>query len=192
MTADTLPPALAEFVDSMARIIDQPEALLLAQGTVLLKSLISDGSWLAPEFREPDAEHYRQYLLFCDREERFSVVSFVWGPGQSTPIHNHMVWGLVGVLEGAEIEQAYRRRDAGLSPQGAARRLDAGSVSAIFVDDDIHRVSNAFDDRVSISIHIYGGNIGSIRRATFTTAGDTKPFVSGFANVPASPSETTQ
>ncbi len=32
--------------------------------------------------------------------ERFCVVSFVWGPDQATPIHNHTVWGLVGVLRG--------------------------------------------------------------------------------------------
>ena len=32
---------------------------------------------------------------------------------------------------------------------------------------DIHRVSNACDDRVSISIHIYGGNIGRIPRHVY-------------------------
>ena len=45
-----------------------------------------------------------QYLLYCDPEERFSVVSFVWGPGQSTPTHDPSVWGLIGVLRGAGTE----------------------------------------------------------------------------------------
>ena len=28
-----------------------------------------------------------------DARERFSVVSFVWAPGQKTAIHDHTVWG---------------------------------------------------------------------------------------------------
>src|SRR4051794_8765541 len=46
-----------------------------------------------------------------DPFERFSVVSFVWGPGQKTPIHDHSVWGLVGVMRGAERARAFRMRD---------------------------------------------------------------------------------
>jgi hypothetical protein len=44
------------------------------------------------EFAEPAPDTYRQYLLHCDPLERFSVVSFVWGPGHRTPIHDHTVW----------------------------------------------------------------------------------------------------
>ena len=47
---------------------------------------------------------------------------------------------------------------------------------------DIHRVRNAFEDRVSISIHVYGGNIGAIERHVFPEDGGVKPFVSGYAN----------
>lgn len=37
-------------------------------------------------------------------------------------------------------------------------------------------------DRVSISIHVYGGNIGGVRRAVYTPEGLVKPFVSGYSN----------
>lgn len=47
---------------------------------------------------------------------------------------------------------------------------------------DIHKVSNAFDDRTSISIHVYGANIGAVRRATYDEAGRPKPFISGYSN----------
>ncbi len=48
---------------------------------------------------------------------------------------------------------------------------------------DIHRVANAYDDRVSISIHIYGGNIGAVARAVYDPdTGAEKPFVSGYSN----------
>lgn len=47
---------------------------------------------------------------------------------------------------------------------------------------DIHRVANAYDDRVSVSIHVYGGDIGAITRSSFDPAGRRKRFVSGYAN----------
>ena len=50
---------------------------------------------------------------------------------------------------------------------------------------DIHRVSNACDDRVSISIHIYGGNIGRIRATSTTLIPARRAFVSGYANADA-------
>jgi predicted metal-dependent enzyme (double-stranded beta helix superfamily) len=46
---------------------------------------------------------------------------------------------------------------------------------------DIHRVANAYDDRVSISIHVYGADIGRVERATYNEAGTAKPFISGYA-----------
>ncbi|BFO11879.1 Predicted metal-dependent enzyme of the double-stranded beta helix superfamily [Serratia rubidaea] len=49
-------------------------------------------------------------------------------------------------------------------------------------DGDIHQVRNAFSDRVSISIHVYGGNIGAVRRAVYSESGVVKPFVSGYSN----------
>jgi predicted metal-dependent enzyme (double-stranded beta helix superfamily) len=44
-------------------------------------------------------------------------------------------------------------------------------------------VANAYGDRVSISIHVYGADIGAIRRATFNRLdGRTREFTSGYAN----------
>ena len=48
---------------------------------------------------------------------------------------------------------------------------------------DIHQVTNALSDCGSISIHVYGGNIGAVRRHTFDAAsGEPKLFVSGYTN----------
>ncbi|WZB72916.1 cysteine dioxygenase family protein [Achromobacter xylosoxidans] len=106
--------------------------------------------------------HYRQYLLYCDPRERYSVVSFVWGIGQRTPIHDHMTWGVIAMLRGAERAERYERA-APMRLLGESVLLpgDVDRVSPRL--GDIHRVSNACDDRVSISIHIYGGNIERIR-----------------------------
>lgn len=81
------------------------EAALLREATPLLHRLVGRDDWLPPELAEPHPQHYRQYLLHADPLERFGVVSFVWGPGQATPVHDHTVWGLIVMLRGAEASQ---------------------------------------------------------------------------------------
>jgi predicted metal-dependent enzyme (double-stranded beta helix superfamily) len=159
------------------------EAAILAEGGAALKALVAHDDWLPDDFAQPDPARYRQYLLHCDSAERFSVVSFVWGPGQETPVHNHTVWGLVGVLRGAEISQGFVRASDGLREHGAPHRLSPGDVEAVSPRvGDIHRVSNAHADRTSISIHVYGANIGAVSRSTFALDGTPKTFISGYAN----------
>jgi predicted metal-dependent enzyme (double-stranded beta helix superfamily) len=180
------PARLREFVVGLARTLESAndEAAILDAGRALLGALVAHDDWLPDDYAAPDPSRYQQYLLHCDSRERFSVVSFVWGPGQSTPVHDHRVWGLVGVLRGAEWSQAFSRNAPGdLLASGPREWLGPGSVSAVSPRiGDIHRVSNAYADRTSISIHVYGGNIGAVERATYDATGQPKRFVSGYAN----------
>lgn len=77
------------------------------------------------------------------------------------------------MLRGAEENQRYQLDADGIPRAlGAATLLEAGQVEKVSADDgDIHRVSNALADRVSISIHVYGGNIGAVKRAVYTRKG---------------------
>ena len=176
---------LADFVGALGVLVDrtQDEDLILAEGGRLLAGLIARDDWLPDAYAQAHPTRYQQYLLHCDSRQRFSVVSFVWGPGQATPVHDHTVWGLVGVLRGAELSQRFARRDAAFAAVGPVHRLERGEVEAVSPTvGDVHQVTNAFDDRVSISIHVYGGNIGAVRRSTYDDAGRPKRFVSGYAN----------
>ena len=48
---------------------------------------------------------------------------------------------------------------------------------------DIHIVKNAFADKTSISIHVYGGNIGAVKRHVYDAqTGAMKNFVSGYSS----------
>jgi predicted metal-dependent enzyme (double-stranded beta helix superfamily) len=178
-------PRLRKFVTHLAGLVastDQ-EARILDEGGRLLGDLVAHNDWLPDDYARQDPARYQQYLLHCDSLERFSVVSFVWGPGQATPVHDHTVWGLVGVLRGGELSQGYARAGLALRPAGEVRRLGPGEVEAVSPTvGDIHRVANAYADRVSISIHVYGANIGAVRRGAFDEAGRRKPFVSGYSN----------
>jgi predicted metal-dependent enzyme (double-stranded beta helix superfamily) len=182
---DQLQP-LREAVRALTRLADgqASEAVFLTKGKEILAQLISQDNWLEEDFRKPHPEYYQQYLLYCDPYDRFSLQSFVWGPGQSTPVHDHTVWGLVGVLQGAESCMRYRQTVGGLVSEGPAVILERGSVDAISPTvGDVHKVSNAFSDRTSISIHIYGANIGNTRRHVFdTNTGAQKDFVSGYSS----------
>jgi predicted metal-dependent enzyme (double-stranded beta helix superfamily) len=176
---------LRDFVTDFAGLLAQepPEAHILDAGGALLADMVAQDDWLPDAFAQPDPVRYQQYLLHCDSHERFSVVSFVWGLGQATPIHDHTVWGLVGVLRGAELEQPYVRVADAVIPAGPVHRLETGIVAAVSPTvGDIHQVTNAFDDRVSISIHVYGANIGAVNRHTYDLAGRPKSFISGYAN----------
>nr|GEZ59309.1 hypothetical protein [Tanacetum cinerariifolium] len=69
------------------------------------------------------------------------VVSFVWGPGQKTPIHDHRVWGLIGMLRGAEYSQGFARSaDGRLEQEGRPIRLEPGQVETLSPhSNDIHQ-----------------------------------------------------
>ncbi|MFG0678993.1 cysteine dioxygenase [Pseudomonas sp. xss_4] len=180
------PERLRRFIDQFATLLDQQpdEITLLDRGKHLLAELVVHDDWLPVDLAQPDPERYQQYLLHCDSRQRFSVVSFVWGPGQRTPIHDHRVWGLIGMLRGAELAQGFARGAYGaLQTEGAPVRLEPGQVEAVSPAlGDIHQVSNAFADQVSISIHVYGANIGAVTRAVYTVDGSEKPFISGYSN----------
>ncbi len=163
------------------------EAVILAEAAPLLSALTAHDDWLPDLYAQPSPQRYQQYLLYADPDGRFSVVSFVWGPGQSTPIHDHTVWGLVSVLRGAEISQQFGQDSHGhWVPTTEPLRMEVGAVDAVSpAIGDVHRVANALPDRPSISIHIYGADIGTVRRHVFEPAGTVKEFVSGYSNPPA-------
>jgi len=176
---------LRVLVVGFAELIEETkdEQSILDQGEKLLADLVAHDDWLPAEYAKPDPTRYQQYLLHCDSRERFSVVSFVWGPGQATPVHDHRVWGLVGVLRGSELNESFVRDAAGNLVAAGSERLNAGSVSRLSPRiGDVHRVSNAERDRPSVSVHVYGANIGAVERATYDALGTPKRFVSGYAN----------
>lgn len=172
---------LRGFIQSITRLLDDgaDEARIFRDGRALLSDLVRHDDWLPDAYAQPNPDRYQQYLLHCDPLERFSVVSFVWGPGQTTPVHDHTVWGMVGILRGAELCEEF---DAHGQPAGR-HELRPGRVDLVSPTvGDVHRVSNLLPDAVSVSVHLYGANIGRVERHVFQPDGTRRPFVSGYAN----------
>jgi len=177
---------LLTFVNELSLLLEKnpSEAIIFTEGKKILENLIAVDDWLPEEFTKPHPQFYQQYLLYADPLDRFSVVSFVWGPGQKTPLHNHTVWGMVGQLRGEETGTHYHRQVDGTFKACEAYISRPGHVDTVSPDThDIHLVENSLSDETSISIHVYGGNIGRIERSVFDPAtGAEKSFVSGYAN----------
>jgi len=176
------------FVRSFTRLVDaadDEEQRILAEGRSLLAELVAHDDWLADSYTQPHPQYYQQYLLYADPQDRFSVVSFVWGPGQKTPVHDHTVWALIGMLRGSERSESFEFEASGEAMRSTRiDELHPGTVESLSpTTGDIHRVSNLYADRVSISVHVYGGNIGRISRHVFDpNTGTPKSFVSGYSN----------
>jgi predicted metal-dependent enzyme (double-stranded beta helix superfamily) len=178
---------LPDFVRGIEALLDggASEDAIFRDGRALLADLIAQDDWLPAALLDPDPDSYRIHRLHVDPLGRFSVSVMVWGPGQGTPIHDHTVWGMVGVLRGRE-----RCEEFGplLEPGGPLVRGEVHELAPGDIDffsptiGDIHRVSNALADGTSVSIHVYGGDISTIERSRYDDAGRATPFVSPYAS----------
>lgn len=177
---------LLDFVQGITRLLDSNpnEELILAHGQKLLAELVATDDWLPEQFARPHPQYYQQYLLYADPLDRLSIVSFVWGPGQKTPVHDHLTWGLVGGLRGRERETAYEKQaDGSYQATGSSLLLPGQTTVVSPTIGDVHEVANDLADQPSISIHVYGRNIGRVDRHVFDPlTGAEKSFVSGYAS----------
>ena len=157
---------------------------LLDAGESALKALIAHDDWLPPEYAKPVPERYQSYALYVDPTARYSVISFVWAPGQGSPVHNHTVWGLVGVLRGAELCDEFPVPGIGLMQSTRQHTLARGEVDRVSPTiGDWHKVSNAVAGETSVSIHVYGADIGRVTRHYWDAEKHMpQPMVSGYSN----------
>ena len=131
----------------------------------LTEVLGGGGLELAPRFCEPLGDTYARRLLHRDDAEGFTVVVMTWGPGQATPVHDHAgIWCVEGVVEGMmEVTQLdLVEEDAGGRCRFAEQThavAGVGSSGALIPPFEYHSLGNALDDRVSVTVHVYGGEM---------------------------------
>jgi 3-mercaptopropionate dioxygenase len=150
-------PAFATFVRAADASVEDPHTV-----ADHLRALIAADGWLAPADRAPGTETYRQHLLHVSPCRRLSVVALVWLPGQTTAIHDHVSWCVVGVHRGVEREERYDVVETAtgpvLRPAGAVLAPRGHVETLIPPAGDIHAVTAAGRD-TAISIHVYGADI---------------------------------
>jgi predicted metal-dependent enzyme (double-stranded beta helix superfamily) len=119
---------------------------------------------LTDEQRLGDPAKYVQHILHVEPDGAFSIVALVWRPGQTTPVHDHVSWCVVGVLHGTEYEEIFAVDDTSGEPRLrlVSDAVNAtGEVCGFAPPGDIHRVRNTGAD-VAVSLHVYGANIAEL------------------------------
>ena len=158
--------------------------------------LLSTEGWLPEEFSVPYEASgmgggIGQYLLYRSADKSLTLFSLVVPSGSSTPVHDHLAWGLVGLYQGEQHEEVYAL-DGGDADRGDAslklaeeRDLTQGEFYALLPPDgDIHRVTTTSDE-ASISIHLLGNDAGCVLRHSYEPeAARSHSFRSGYSNMP--------
>lgn len=171
-----LAPALGAFVEALDGLVrssgpDVDLATLTDRVRPHLAWLLEQTGWLEPRRRRVAEEGQpAAHLLAEAPDDAWAVFSVVLPPGHTTPVHDHLTWGLVGVHEGIEEETSFERLDAGDRP-GFARlrpvattRYQPGQIACVVPPArEIHRIHNP-SGAASCSIHVYGRDIDRITR----------------------------
>jgi predicted metal-dependent enzyme (double-stranded beta helix superfamily) len=186
--------------EASARIADVP-ARVEALRPAFARLLAAD-DWLPEAYAQPDLKSgmgggIGQYALYRAQDGSLCIFSLVIPAGVSTPVHDHLAWGVIGVYRGRQHETIYRRLDDGRDAQRAAlevvreQAVDTGEFYTLVPPtDDIHYVKTV-SSTPSVSIHLLANDTACVWRHRFDpAAGTVAAFRSGYSNAPC-PEERT-
>jgi 3-mercaptopropionate dioxygenase len=161
--------------------------------------LLAAEGWLPDVFAQPDVRSgmgggIGQYALYRAEDGSLCLFSLVVPQGVSTPVHDHLAWGLVGVYRGTQLDTTYERLDDGADPERATLRVatqqTVGSgefYTLLPPDGDIHYVKTVSPE-ASVSIHLLANDTACVWRHKFNPeAGTVTAFRSGYSNVKCKP-----
>jgi len=154
----------------------------------LMEKLVTTPDSVPKEAFASRKDRFANNLLYRPADRIFSVMAGNWSPGQTTPIHDHLTWAVVGVCAGEERESIYRRTDDGSNPKRArlalvGERINKKGHVTLLGRTGIHRIDNV-SIAPSLSIHMYGLDMGTAERHSYDPmTGEIGKFVSGYCNV---------
>ena len=163
---------LQDFIDAagtLARAHPEPADCVAAIAPLMQALLGHADTFLAPEHRRADPDHYARNPIYIAPDRSLSLYALVWTPGQWTPVHDHGSWGVVGVLDGVLEERSYIRTgpaqdtDTGIALQrGGVILIGPGSVTSFVPNPDhIHLTGVGADRPGVVSLHLYGRQVDS-------------------------------
>jgi predicted metal-dependent enzyme (double-stranded beta helix superfamily) len=180
---------LHDVVNATIRSRAEPAAIIERLRGPFAAFLARDG-WLPDPCRVPIPGKAASYALLRSTDPEYVLFSMVLPAGESTKVHNHLAWGLIGLWQGRQYEVQYHRADDGSNPEYAElaesdrRTLERGDITRLLPPlDDIHIITT-LSDVPSISIHLLGNDLGRIRRQLFyPDEKRAETFISGYDNV---------
>jgi predicted metal-dependent enzyme (double-stranded beta helix superfamily) len=194
-------PEIRALIDETRRLsgtIRDHAARVEALRPAFARLLAADG-WLPDQFAQPDTTSgmgggIGQYALYRDEAGSLCLFSLVVPPGSSTPVHDHLAWGLVGVYRGTQLDTTYARLDDGSDEKKAtlevASRQTVGAghfYTLLPPEGDIHYVETV-SEMPSVSIHLLANDTACVWRHKFDPdAGTVTAFRSGYSNAACPP-----
>lgn len=151
----------------VARFIAECEAANASSGgrdavRETLTAAISNPAELVAVFGEPR----RAGVQVLHRSPELTILHIAWPPSFTQTPHNHLLWAEIGVYAGREDNIFWRRnaRDANWSIEATGTAsLRAGECRSLD-HDIIHSVTNPLD-RVTVGLHVYGGDLFAAPRS---------------------------
>ncbi len=178
---------------NQVRAQDRAPKALLAAIRPDFEALLADPTWLAEEFRHPAVHSgmgggIGMWLLYRAGDGGLAFSSLVVPAGSTTPVHNHLTWGLVGLYQGTQQETVYTRTDSGTQATRAVLtvqdqlHLQPGDCYELLPHNDIHSVRTT-STQASVSLHLLGNDNGCTWRHQFDPAQESvTDFRSGWLN----------
>jgi len=158
---------LPALVERLAEAVSRPtvETRAGAVKKVLSDTIRAGELELDERFFRPKPDVYARRLLHRDLERGFTAVVMTWGPGQGTALHDHAgMWCVEGTLSGEMEVLQYELAES--TPDGRYRfeprgtvRAKPGASGALIPPFEYHVLRNGFTDRVSLTLHVYGGEM---------------------------------
>src|SRR5699024_9415476 len=150
MYAEQCPPEVVELARRCRARVGQgmTEGELTAAVARDLAEVLARGFDLPEDLRRPHEDRYVMYPLYVSEDDDLSIASAVWDVSQTTPVHGHETWGVVGIHSGQESERRYVKPDRAGTPLTVAGESvwSPGQVTVCCTtDDDVHTVWNDGD-----------------------------------------------
>jgi len=187
---DPIPQALRRFIwdiQSMVELAESEREILLI-GRDLMARLLTADDWLPAVFAAATPGEGRQFQIFRDGLERFSVVTTVLGGAAGVTISQPAIWEIAGVLRGAVMRQQFKGSASTSAPAGATRLLKARTIEARSSGSgDVVNCRNAVDDQISIIVHVYGGDVARMTRRSNSARGGVNAQSARYANPEGAP-----
>lgn len=193
MAIETANITLDRFANELDRIVRANTngtvngAAIVEEALPHFQELLSDMTWLEEKYVEAQPGKTSSFMLAKAPDNAWTIVSTAFWPDYSTGVHDHLVWGMVGVWKGEEYEERYHRVDdrsrpgyAKMEKIGEATNMPGDISVLVPPEEDYHLIHNRLSVP-SYSIHIYGGSLDGVLRNSYDLeTGEIKEFRSKY------------
>ena len=180
---------MEEFIKEVEILVNeiQDELELTSKISMIMNPILENPFLLTKEQLLVKKDGFTLNRVHIATDESFSIGVGIWDVGQTTPIHDHGTWGVIGIYRGIEKEESFSNigtrkngSTAIINPIGNRLAKPGETFVCCTKDTDLHRVTCASDEPV-VGIHVYGGDLAKIRRFKYDEiSGEVTSFNTGW------------